>query len=97
MKNLLFSLIFLTNTYAQWFWQNPLPQGNFLISVSFSDNNIGTAVGYRGTVLRTIDGGQNWVIQASGTTNDLRGVTLTNANTGTVVGSGGIIRRKLDY
>ena len=28
-----------------WFWQNPLPQGNWLNDVSFTDANTGTAVG----------------------------------------------------
>jgi hypothetical protein len=31
-----------------WYWQNPLPQGNYLSGVSFIDANNGTAVG-RGT------------------------------------------------
>ena len=33
--------------YAQsgWVWQNPLPQGNTLSDVDFSDANTGTAVG----------------------------------------------------
>ena len=32
-----------------WFWQNPLPQGNGLWGVSFTDANNGTAVGEGGT------------------------------------------------
>jgi hypothetical protein len=40
-----------------WFWQNPLPQGNWLNGVSFTDANTGTAVGSGGTILRTTDGG----------------------------------------
>ena len=30
---------------AHWVWQNPLPQGNHLFGLSFTDANNGTAVG----------------------------------------------------
>jgi len=50
---------------AQWVWQNPLPQGNALYTPSFTDGNTGTAVGDNGTIIRTIDGGNNWIIQSS--------------------------------
>lgn len=43
-----------------WYWQNPLPQGNFLEAVSFYDESIGMAVGARGNVLHTTDGGVSW-------------------------------------
>lgn len=79
-----------------WFWQNPLPQGNTLNDVSFSDANTGTAVGDAGTILRTTDGGATWLSQISGTTNQLYGVSFTNANTGTVVGYNGTILRTTD-
>src|SRR6266849_268151 len=46
-----------------WFWQNPLPQGNPLMAVSFVDANTGTAVGEYGTILRTTDGGATWTLQ----------------------------------
>lgn len=45
---LLGTLSLLTNqSFAQqgWFWQNPLPQGNPLYGISFTDANTGTAVG----------------------------------------------------
>ena len=79
-----------------WYWQNPLPQGNHLSGVSFTDANTGTAVGGNGAILRTTDGGITWVSQTSGTTENLNGVSFTDANTGTVVGSGGAILRTTD-
>jgi hypothetical protein len=78
---------------AGWFWQNPLPQGNPLRGVSFTDANTGTAVGMWGTILRTTNGGSSWTRQSSGTINDLLGVSFTDANTGTAVGVGGTILR----
>ena len=54
------SLFIFSNTNAQWFWQNPLPQGNPLTSICFTDANTGWAVGTGGTIMKTTDGGSNW-------------------------------------
>ena len=61
---------------GQWVWQNPLPQGNTLQDFSFIDTTNGFAVGARGTILRTTDGGNNWDILASDTNDDLYGVSF---------------------
>ena len=63
-----------------WYWQNPLPQGNSLNAVSFTDANNCTAVGNAGTILRTTNGGANWTAQSGGTTNSLYGVSFTDAS-----------------
>ncbi|MFH1699684.1 MAG: YCF48-related protein [Candidatus Zixiibacteriota bacterium] len=76
-----------------WFWQNPIPQGNDLYAISFTDTNNGTAVGENGTILRTNNGGASWKIQTSGTSKDLLGVSLTDANKCTTVGRNGTILR----
>ncbi len=81
---------------AEWRWQNPLPQGNTLQDVSFTDADTGTAVGWHGTILRTTDGGATWVSQSSGTTNVLQSVSFTGAQTGTAVGWFGTIVRTTD-
>jgi hypothetical protein len=89
--------LFLTQIcFAQWFWQNPLPQGNTLRSVKFISSSIGWAVGANGTILKTANGGTNWVQQSSGTTSYLWGVSFTDANTGTTVGTYGTILRTTD-
>ena len=77
---------------AGWFWQNPLPQGNNLRAVSFTNTNTGTAVGNEGTILRTTNGGASWVSQTSGTTTSLGGVSFSDANNGTAVGGNTILR-----
>jgi hypothetical protein len=51
--------------HAQWFWQNPKPQGNTLNSVDFVNENLGWAVGEYGTILKTTDGGMEWLIKTS--------------------------------
>jgi len=42
-----------------WEWQNPLPQGNTLQDAQFLDAQTGWVVGHLGTILKTINGGQN--------------------------------------
>ncbi len=54
-------------------------------------NLLGWAVGFGGTIVHTSDGGANWVGQASGTGNTLRGVDFVDALNGWVVGEGGVI------
>ena len=62
----------MANAQSGWYWQNPLPQGNTLNGVFFTDANTGTAVGDVGTIIRTTNGGTNWTCQSSGTTHVLR-------------------------
>jgi photosystem II stability/assembly factor-like uncharacterized protein len=74
---------------TRWVWQNPKPQGNTLYGVSFTNANTGTATGDNGTILRTTDGGNTWIIQTSGTTNTLYGVCFIDVNHETAVGASG--------
>ncbi len=63
------------------------------MGVSFADANTGTAVGARGTVLHTDNGGATWTRQNSRTNTDLWGVSFVDAQTGTMVGGYGSILR----
>ena len=74
-----------------WVWQNPRPQGNPLASVKFADATHGWAVGAKGAIVVTADGGESWRAQRSGTGNDLNGVTFLDASRGWAVGDGGAI------
>jgi len=67
-----------------------------LACVQFTDAGRGTAVGLRGRIARTVDGGLTWTSQSSGTTKDLCGVWFVDANTGVAVGTGGTILRTTD-
>ncbi|MCX6227105.1 MAG: hypothetical protein NTV01_20540 [Bacteroidia bacterium] len=62
-------------TNAQWFWQNPLPQGNILNCVKFVDATTGFAVGDCGTILKTTNGGIDWIAQSPGTGDYLFSIT----------------------
>ena len=74
-----------------WTWQNPLPQGNDLYTVHFIDQQTGWTVGYHGTILKTINGGQTWVTQTSGTSSNLVGVIFVDHQTGWAAGHDGVI------
>ncbi|HMQ70852.1 MAG TPA: YCF48-related protein, partial [Ignavibacteria bacterium] len=45
---------------STWFWQEPLPTGNFMWAVDFVNQNTGYAVGDVGTIMKTTNGGDNW-------------------------------------
>lgn len=64
---LILSLIcisFSISIYSQdgWFWLNPLPQGNWLTDVEFTSNNTVYVSGYGGTMMKSTDGGNNFVL-----------------------------------
>ena len=69
---------------------------NTLNSVFFTDVNTGYAVGYSGTILKTINGGTAWTAQTSGTTNVLTSVFFTDSNTGYAVGWFGTILKTVN-
>ena len=90
-----FYLIFIIieNISAQWFWQNPLPQGNTLNSVKFISSNVGWAVGGSGTIMKTTNGGVTWVLQLVGhDATSFDDIAFSGANNGIVVGQGKILR-----
>jgi len=60
-----------------------------LNDVFFTDNNNGWVVGYNGTIINTINSGNSWSLQPSGTSRSLNSVFFTDLNTGWVVGQYG--------
>ena len=46
-----------------------------LVNIAFTNNNQGWIVGWNGTILRSSDGGKNWVEQESGTRANLYGLS----------------------
>jgi photosystem II stability/assembly factor-like uncharacterized protein len=88
---LVFILSISIDAQEGWFWQNPLPQGNDLSSISFSNSQYGFAVGKGNTVLKTTDGGMNWIQLSNITSNTIRNVFSTSINTAFLVGDYGTI------
>jgi len=94
MKKLLFTItlsFIISSSFAQWEWQNPLPQGNGLGDVKFFNNQEGWTVGANGTIMHTTDGGITWEFQASGTTENLHEIFLYDNLTLWIIGSSGCI------
>ena len=78
---ILCSLGFSSIIFAQgWI---PLNSGTSqtLYSTYFTNENTGWVVGEGGTILRTIDGGANWIRQSSSTVAQLRSVYFVNTST----------------
>jgi len=79
-----------------WAWQNPSPQGNDLNHLAFVDADVGWAVGRRGLIMQTTDGGASWTIQHSDAVADLIGIAALNRDTALVVGTRGTILSTTD-
>lgn len=79
-----------------WQWSNPRPQGNDLNDVDFFDQRIGFAAGVFGAIVRTVDGGINWELQKSGTTERLFGVAANGEKGAVAVGANGTILRTIN-
>ena len=58
---LFLSLFIIVDLHAQWFWQNPLPQGQTLKDEHVFDENTAIAVGEAGTIIKTTDKGISWI------------------------------------
>ncbi len=71
---------------AQWQWQNPLPQGNSVYSMSFPDASTGYAAGAWGTILKSTDGGLTWDSLSTGTDQWFSSIHFINNTTGVAVG-----------
>jgi len=89
---LLVALIAFNSLSGQgWQWLNPSPTGNDLRSLSFTGENTWYAVGEKGTIVKTTNGGADWQGQPSGTTIDLNSLCFLDANKGLAVGWYGTI------
>ncbi|MCX7832910.1 MAG: YCF48-related protein, partial [Ignavibacteria bacterium] len=74
------------NLYSQWYWQNPKPQGNFQNDIYMLNNNVGMICGDAGTLIRTTNGGLNWIYQPLNNSNSIIGLQFLNANNVIAVG-----------
>ncbi len=65
---LLFSFLFSSQLFSQvqWQWQMPQPTGNILYDVKMLNENTGYTCGAAGNILKTTNGGLNWVMLNTG-------------------------------
>ena len=93
MKNLLLLttvillIVFSSTNYAQWFWQNNPAQNNSLRDIFVFDENNAIIVG-SGTILKTTDGGENWLNIPHDTTDWPSSVFFVNDSIGWIAGFG---------
>jgi len=74
----------------------PIRITNDINSVDMLDNNIGWAVGDNGVILKTTDGGNNWVSKEAPVSVSWKAVKFLNSSIGFAVGSGGYIIKSLN-
>lgn len=72
-----------------WCWEHPLPEGSTRLEVWAADANNAWAVGHNGVIVKW--DGTAWLVQRSGTTNQLNGVWGTDTNNVWAVGNGGTV------
>ena len=82
------SLLWATTDGAQT-WQEQARLDFQALGMHFADPRLGLVVGSGGAVSRTDDGGASWTRRESGTTEALRRVRFSDANTAWAVGAAG--------
>ncbi|MPR34332.1 hypothetical protein GBK04_13440 [Cytophagaceae bacterium SJW1-29] len=70
-----------------WTWQNPLPDGEDFNDIHFVSDLVGIAVGNKGKIVRTTDGGDTWNVVSFAGKDDLKSVYFTSSTVGWVAGS----------
>ncbi|MFO7446979.1 MAG: YCF48-related protein [Ignavibacteriaceae bacterium] len=101
MKNhfytlVLFSILLMQTSGLSQFWVYQVSgTTQHLNDVHMINSQTGWICGDAGTLLKTTNGGQNWV-QVNATANDLNSIVFKDAVTGVAVGDDGIIIRTVD-
>ena len=104
MKEIILIFLFIllhtypANSQSQWFWQDPLPQGNTLNDIFLISSSKAVAVGTLGTIMVTENGGQDWNINyhTAGPYKYLTSVFFIDQNTGWAVGYQGSILKTIN-
>ena len=95
-----YGVIYHTSTggagIEDWTLQESGIEELLLCEATFIDRNSGWAVGTKGTIIHTLDGGKKWVTQESGTEKNLFSVSFVDAQNGWVVGEFGTILHTTD-
>lgn len=82
-----FILLLITMVYSFGQWKNLLSyEKKHLVDIKFVNSNVGFSVGYSGTILKTIDAGENWKKINSGTVTNLKKVIFLDSLNGIILG-----------
>ena len=98
MKTILFFLIItlsFTLSKAQWVELDP-GVDDALYDIYAITPDIVVAVGYNGTIIKTIDGGETWQQKESGTAKGLNRIQFTSPNIGYIIGDMKTVLKTVD-
>ena len=100
-KRILITAAFLCCTVAtsysqDWFWKNPLPQGNDIHAMCYAGGGVLYGVGEFGTIIKSTNSGSNWFLLERPTTVNLRGISFPVPDRGMAVGDGGTVLKTTD-
>ena len=89
MKKIIYFFLFLilpisANAQTGWAWQNPLPQGNELTSIT-SYNLLMFAVGRGGAIIKSTNNGINWQNLLTNNFDTYKKVYFINQNVGFII------------
>ena len=87
---------YICSAQSGWFWQNPLPQGNDINAVKYIDTNLVLAIGVKGTILKSNNGGINWIVIYNDIESKLNNMFVLRSNFIIVVGDEGTIVKSTD-
>jgi photosystem II stability/assembly factor-like uncharacterized protein len=73
-------------TFAQWTWQNPIPQGNDILDIQCVSQDVGYAAGKHGTILKSTSGGNDWFSLTFPQRMDINRIQFINQLIGWVTG-----------
>ncbi len=76
-----------TDGGASWNEQTTNMTTTALFSVFFTDASTGYIAGGNGNIIKTINGGTNWILQQNGSAGELHGVSFADSNHGWAVGN----------
>ena len=88
---ILFSIISINIFAQEWFWQNPLPQGNTLYSSDMISENSGIAVGDAWTIISSNNSGNDWSLTPKNFQTSLKSVNFLDEHNAFAVGEYGSI------
>jgi len=70
---------------AQWQWVNPKPTGENILDWSVVNPQVHVALGEKGFILKTVDGGQSWAGQYAEEAHNLRAISFASLACGYAV------------
>ena len=71
---------------TDWYWQNPLPQGNTLEHLQITSSNSGYTIGSAGTIIKTVSAGEEWNVVDFPSKTNLKALSFISETVGWVIG-----------